>query len=143
MEGKVTAINPEVDPQTRNIRVQATLSNPQERLRPGMFVNVRLMLGEQNRAFLIPTDAVKRDTSGAFVQVVDPEGKVQQKRVTAETLYAGKWVVTEGLADGEQVIVTGSARLRPGMLAKAVPYEPPRRDGAGPQSMSAAPPRQN
>jgi membrane fusion protein, multidrug efflux system len=139
-----------VNPATNALAFRALIPNPERQLLPGMFVSVRLALGQRNRAYLVPPDAVKRDTNGAFVQVVEPDGKIQQKRVTAETLHAGQWVVTEGLADGDQVIVTGGARLRPGMVAKAVPYEPPRRDakpaapisnesqsGTGPQRSAA------
>jgi membrane fusion protein, multidrug efflux system len=117
-----------VDPATNALAFRAVLPNPDRQLLPGMFVNVRLMLGEQNHAYLIPPAALKRDTNGAFVQVVGADGKVEQKRVTASTLHGANWVVTEGLADGDQVIVTSGAGIRPGVVAKAVPYSPPQRE---------------
>jgi membrane fusion protein (multidrug efflux system) len=86
-----------------------------------MYVNLRLALGQLNRAYLVPQAALQRDTTGPFVKVVNAEGKVEQKRVTSESARGSNWVVTSGLMDGDQLIVTNFAKARPGMPAKAVP----------------------
>jgi membrane fusion protein (multidrug efflux system) len=117
-----------VDPATNALAFRAVIPNPERRLLPGMFVSVRVALGQQNHAFLVPPAALKRDTTGAFVQVVGQNGTVEQKRVTAATLFGANWVVTDGLTEGDQIIVTGGQRIRPGAAAKAVPYEPPQQD---------------
>jgi membrane fusion protein (multidrug efflux system) len=121
-----------VNPATNALAYRATIPNPERQLLPGMYVSVRITLGAQNHAYLVPPDALKRDNTGAFVQIVGADGKVELRRVTAATLYGPSWVVTEGLTDGDQIIVTGGGRLQPGMTAKAVPYQAaPREANAG------------
>jgi len=93
-----------------------------ELLLPGLFVNIRLIIGNQNHAFLVTQAAVRRDSTGAFVQVVGSDGRVVQKRVQAETMLANNWIITQGLEDGDQIIVSGVDKVKPGTLARAVPY---------------------
>jgi membrane fusion protein (multidrug efflux system) len=87
-------------------------------------VNVRLMLGTQNRAFLVSQAAVRRDGSGAYVEIVGADNRVQQRRVQAEVMHGSDWVVTTGLDEGDSVIVSGVEQARPGSLAKVVSSEP-------------------
>lgn len=129
-EGRVTAINPQVDPETRNVRVQATLANPDGRLRPGMFVSVDMVLGRTERAVLIPATAVQYGPRGTSVFVVtDAESGeaagnlnestdelvVEQRSVRLGTRRGDFVVVTEGVAVGELVVSTGVFKLRSGM----------------------------
>jgi membrane fusion protein (multidrug efflux system) len=110
-----------VNPTTGALAFRAVVPNPDRQLLPGMYVNLRLALGQLNRAYLVPQAALQRDTTGPFVKVVNAEGKVEQKRVTSESARGSNWIVTTGLADGDQLIVTNFAKARPGMPAKAVP----------------------
>jgi membrane fusion protein, multidrug efflux system len=80
-------------------------------------------MGELNRAFLVPQAGLQRDTTGPFVKVVDAEGKVAQKRVTAEGTSGGNWIVTSGIAEGDQLIVSNFAKARPGTPVKIVAAE--------------------
>ena len=75
--------------------------------------------------FLIPQQAVQRDTVGAYVMVVGADGKAARKDVEATNSLGNNWVVTRGLADGDQVIVTGVQMVREGAPAKTVAWQPP------------------
>ncbi|MGH8148427.1 MAG: efflux RND transporter periplasmic adaptor subunit [Steroidobacteraceae bacterium] len=111
-----------VDPTNGALAFRGIIANPQRLLLPGMFVSIRLMLGHLNHAFVISQDAVRRDTQGAYVELVGPDGKVTQQRVAANTMSGANWIVTQGLKDGDEVIVSGVGKVKPGMIARAVPY---------------------
>lgn len=123
-EGELTAVNAEIDPVTRNIRLQGTLPNPGGMLRPGMFGRVILSLGEAEEVTAIPVTAVVAATYGDSVFVVtekaDQEGA---KRLVAEQRFIrtgrseGDFVaVAEGLQPGETVVSAGAFKLRNGSL---------------------------
>jgi membrane fusion protein, multidrug efflux system len=111
-----------VDPTTGAVALRAIIPNPEHQLLPGMFVGVRLTSAEVKRGFLVPQAALQRDGNGAYVLVAGRDDKVVQKRVVAETLSGPNWVVTEGLADGDRMIVSGTQNARPGVAVAAVPY---------------------
>lgn len=120
--GTVDFADVTVDPTSGAVAFRGVIANPDRLLLPGMFVNIRLILGTQNHAFLISQTAVRRDSTGAYVQVVDGDSRVEQKRVRAEAMLGTSWIVTQGLEDGDEVIVEGVDKVKPGMLARAVPY---------------------
>jgi membrane fusion protein (multidrug efflux system) len=123
IEGKITAINPAVDISTRNLRVQATVANPQKRLRPGMFVNVAVVLPVQDKVLAIPATAVLYAPYGDSVFVVEekkreqnsPPGKVVRQQFVRLGKKRGDFIaVSSGLNDGETIISTGVFKLRNG-----------------------------
>lgn len=114
-----------VDPTTGSLALRAVVPNADRQLLPGMFINVRLRVGVQNKAFRVPPGALRRDARGAFVLVVDAESKLTQKRVVADSLIDGDWVVTEGIVEGDQLVMDGANNTRPGSQVKAVPYKAP------------------
>jgi membrane fusion protein (multidrug efflux system) len=123
IEGKVTAINPQVDSSTRNIRVQATVANSQEHLRPGMFVKVALVLPVQNKVLTIPATAVLYAPYGDSVFVVEERkgerdgqsGKTVRQQFVRLGEKRGDFVsVVSGLQEGETVVSTGAFKLRSG-----------------------------
>jgi len=123
IEGKITAINPAVDAATRNIRVQATAANPQERLRPGMFVNVAVVLPAQDKVLPIPATAVLYAPYSDSVFVVEekkseknsrPDKVVRQQFVRLGEKRGDFIAVFSGLKDGETIISTGVFKLRNG-----------------------------
>lgn len=124
-EGEITAVNPDIDAATRNVRVQATMANPDGRLRPGMFVEVALTLDRSDRVLVIPATAVLHAPYGDSLFVVQEGGEagadgrkplvVQQKFVRLGAQRGDFVVVTEGVAAGERVVSTGTFKLRPGM----------------------------
>lgn len=110
-----------VDPRTGALSLRATLPNPDRHLLPGMFVRVTITQGELAHAFVIPQRAIQRDPQGAYAMVVGADGKVQQKHLELGELRGADWVVLGGLAEGDQVIVSGLQKVRPDAPAKAVP----------------------
>jgi len=123
IEGEITAISPEVDAATRNIRVQATVANRQEHLRPGMFVNVSVVLPAREAVLAIPTTAVLYAPYGDTVFVVDasksekgaePVNVVRQKIVQLGEKRGDFVASVSGLDEGETVVSTGVFKLRNG-----------------------------
>ena len=120
--GTLDFLDLSVDPATGAVALRAILPNPEHRLLPGMFVGVRLSSGAVNHGFLVPQAGLQRDATGPYVLTVGPDDKVIQKRVVAEALAGPEWVVTEGLAEGDRMIVSGTQNARPGATVAAVPY---------------------
>jgi membrane fusion protein (multidrug efflux system) len=123
VEGKITAINSQVDPSTRNIGVQATVANSQEHLRPGMFVKVAVVLPVQDKVLAIPSTAVLYAPYGDSVFVVEEEksekngkdGKIVRQQFVRLGEKRGDFVsVVSGLKEGETVVSTGAFKLRNG-----------------------------
>lgn len=124
LEGKITAISPEIDSATRNLRVQATVGNQGGKLRSGMFVNVAVILPSENKVLAIPATAILYAPYGDSVFIVDEkkgaDGKTekilrQQFVRLGET--RGDFVsVVDGLKPTESVVTSGVFKLRPGML---------------------------
>lgn len=110
-----------VDPTNAALAFRGIVANPQRQLLPGMFVTVRLTLGTQNRAYVVPQAVVRRDGAGAFVVVAGSDGKVVQKHVQADVMIGPNWLVTDGLHDGDQIIATSVDKVRPGMQVKVLP----------------------
>jgi membrane fusion protein (multidrug efflux system) len=127
VEGKVTAINPDVDPSTRNVRVQATVENSQGRLHPGMYVDVAVELPVINKVLTIPTTAILYAPFGDTVYVVDPKTDeatgektlVVRQQIVRLGSQRGDFVsVLSGLKKGDTVVTSGVFRLRPGGAVK-------------------------
>lgn len=123
IEGKITAINPEVDSATRNVRLQATLSNPQEQLRPGMYVNVAVVLPTEDPVLTIPATAISYAPYSNSVFVVEEQqnetesksGKVVRQQFVELGEKRGDFVaVRSGLKKGETIVSTGAFKLRNG-----------------------------
>lgn len=114
-----------VNASTGSINMRALVANPQRHLLPGMYVSLTVNFGQQNNVFLVPQQALQRDTVGAYVLVVGPDNKVGRKDVDATDNLGNNWVVTHGLADGDQIIVTGVQMAREGAPVKTVAWQPP------------------
>ena len=114
-----------VNATTGAVNLRATLPNPQNELLPGMYVDLSVGLGQQNNVFLVPQEAIQRDTVGAFAFVVDQNSKVVRKDVTATDSSGNDWIVPDGLAAGDQVIVTGLQEVHEGGQVKASPWKAP------------------
>ena len=129
-EGTLDFSDTAVDASTGAVSLRAIVPNPAHALLPGQYVNVRLTLGTLAHAWLVSQLAVQRDAQGAYVFVVGGDGKVIQKRIKADATSGNDWIVTDGLADGDQIIVSGVQKVRPGAPAKAAPYQPGQNGGA-------------
>lgn len=122
-EGRITAISPDVDSDTRNVRVEATVANRGERLHPGMFVHVEVLLPRQERVLAIPATAVLYAPYGNSVFVVTegkdpatgkPASTVRQQFVRLGETRGDFVAVTEGLNPGDEVVSAGVFKLRNG-----------------------------
>lgn len=123
IEGKITAISPEVDASTRNIRIQATVVNREENLRPGMFVNVAVVLPAKETVLAIPATSVLYAPYSDSVFIVDEKsgedgnqsGKIARQQFVELGEKRGDFVaVVSGLQEGETVVSTGAFKLRNG-----------------------------
>ena len=121
--GRITAINPEVDAATRNIRVQATIANPDERLRPGMYANIAVVLPKKMDVLAIPATSVLYAPYSDSVFVIQEnqgkDGKPGAKTVRQQFVRLGEnrgdfIAVTSGLKADETVVSTGVFKLRNG-----------------------------
>lgn len=111
-----------VDPSTGSIALRALFPNPKGELLPGMFVRARLEEAVDPRALLVPQVGVARDQKGLPVAlVVGADGKVERRQLTTDRAVGDAWLVTGGLQAGEQVIVEGLQKVRPGAPVKPVP----------------------
>ncbi len=114
-----------VDPGTGEVLLRALVPNPERVLLPGMFVRVMVEQAVIEQAITVSQRALMRTAEGAAVMTVDAAGKVRVHPVTADRAIGDRWLVTEGLAPGDQVIVEGLQKVRPDMPAT------PRIAGAG------------
>ena len=122
-DGKLTAINPEIDAATRNVSVQATLANSAGKLRPGMYANVAVVLPETERVLMIPATAVLYAPYGDSVFVVedqkDEKTGAARKALNQKFVRLGKTrgdfvAVASGLDAGQTIVTTGVFKLRNG-----------------------------
>lgn len=129
-----------VNPVTGAVAFRGLIPNPDRRLLPGMFVTARLTAGTLNKGFRVPQLAVQRDGQGPYVLTVDAQGKVAQKRIETVGTSNNEWIVSNGLADGDQIVVSGIQRAQPGATVKATPAGAAPADGAAPAEGAAPPP---
>jgi len=123
ISGKITAINPQVDAATRNIRIQATVENPAELLRPGMYVNISVVFQDRIEVLAIPATSVLYAPYGDSVFVVEEKkndanessGLVLNQKFVRLGEKRGDYVsIISGLKQGETVVSTGVFKLRNG-----------------------------
>ena len=129
-QGKVNFISFQIDPTTDTVLVRGIIANKKDQgigdfdLIPGQYAPVRLILGEDPAALLIPQPALLESQIGKQVFVVSQDNKVESRRVEVGRGYQGQWVIKKGLKKGEKVIVEGTQKVRPGMVVDAKPYSP-------------------
>ncbi|HEX2715904.1 MAG TPA: efflux RND transporter periplasmic adaptor subunit, partial [Candidatus Acidoferrales bacterium] len=120
--GRVTAINSVVDEATRNVQIQATLANPRSTLRPGMFVQVEVVLGATQSVVVLPASAISYAPYGNSVFVVtnlkDASGQtyqgVRQQFIKLGAARGDQIAIISGLKPGEEVVSSGMFKLRNG-----------------------------
>ena len=117
--GNIDFVDVTVARTTDTILVRASFPNPDRRLTDGALVRVTLRAAEPEMLLTVPQQAVQRDLQGFFVLVVDAQSKAEMRRVTPGTTAAGRTAITTGLAEGENVIVEGMNKVRPGIVVDA------------------------
>ncbi|MBU1377977.1 MAG: efflux RND transporter periplasmic adaptor subunit [Alphaproteobacteria bacterium] len=122
-----------VDPDTGSVTLRAQFPNPQGLLLPGMFLRAKLSQATVHNAILAPQQGVTRDPRGqATVMIVGPGDKAVARTIVADRTVGDKWLVTQGLAAGDKVIVEGLDRLKAGQVVHPVPAgSPPTSGGKG------------
>lgn len=112
----------QVDAKTGTIRIAALFPNSENVLRPGLYAKVRTALAVRKDALLVSQRAVS-ETQGRYqVAVVTPENNVEIRSVTVGERVGSQWIIAQGLAPGEQVIVDGLQKLKPGVTVHPVPF---------------------
>ena len=134
--GKLTFEAVTVDPTTGSYLLRIVVPNPDSVLLPGMYVRAVIGAGVRQDALLVPQQGIARDPKGdAFAMVLGADGKVQQRTVKVSRTVGDRWLVDGGLTAGDQVIVEGLQKIRPGMPARATPPAP-----ANAEPSASAPP---
>lgn len=123
-KGRLLFTDLAVDPNTGALALRAEFPNPRRELLPGTFVRVRFPQALIDDAIRVPQRAVAGSAQGQSVMVVDAEGKVVARPVKTGGMAGGDFVISEGLKAGEQVIVNGLQKARPGAVVKPVPWKP-------------------
>jgi RND family efflux transporter MFP subunit len=122
-KGYMDFVDNRVDPNTGTLRARGVFTNTDHTLSPGLFGRIRIPGSGKYPALLIPDRALGSDQAQKFVYVVNGEKKVEFRPVKIGPLIDGLRVVKEGLKPGEQVIIEGLLRVRPGVVVDAKPPE--------------------
>ncbi|GLO54441.1 MexX family efflux pump subunit [Pseudomonas putida] len=115
LPGKLLFSDISVDPSTNQITLRSEFPNPDLDLLPGSYVRVRLEQAVQPKGLSVPQRAILRDSAGVpKVLVVDPQARVSDRQVVLGSAQGDRWVVSEGLAPGEQVVIEGLQHVKAG-----------------------------
>jgi len=115
LPGKLLFSDISVDPSTNQITLRSEFPNPDLDLLPGSYVRVRLEQAVQPKGLSVPQRAILRDSAGVpKVLVVDPQARVSDRQVVLGSAQGDRWIVSEGLAPGEQVVVEGLQHVKAG-----------------------------
>jgi membrane fusion protein, multidrug efflux system len=118
-EGKLLLINNQIDQTTSTIQLKAEFPNEDQRLWPGEFVHVRVLLNTRKNAVTIPAVALQRGPEGYYVWVVKPDETVEQRSITAQTVGEDTVIASKGLNAGETIVLEGQSRLDVGTRVAA------------------------
>ncbi len=138
LRGKLLFSDLSVDPSSNQITLRAEVPNPKGALLPGLYVRVRLEQAQVPSGILLPQQAVQRGSAGDTVMVVGADGKVAARPVKVSLGQGRQWVVLDGLAAGEQVVVEGFQKIRPNAVVKPVPWQAPASGAAAPAAPAAS-----
>jgi multidrug efflux system membrane fusion protein len=113
-QGHLLLIDNQIDQSTSTIRLKAEFANQDERLWPGEFVHVHMLITTRKNAVTIPPVAVQRGPDGLYVWVIKPDNTVAQRPIDAQTVDDKTTIVAKGLAVGERIVLDGQSRLDDG-----------------------------
>lgn len=129
--------NTGLDTQTGTVELRATFENKERLLKPGQFVKVHLSGWERPNVLTVPQRAVGQSPQGAYVYVVGQDNKAEMRTVKTGDWAGQDWVVLEGLKEGEQVIVEGLTKVRPGVEVALGPPPGAPAPGGAPEQPAA------
>jgi membrane fusion protein, multidrug efflux system len=133
-KGKFAFVDRHVDPTTGTILIAANFPNPDHTLRPGQYAKARAVIERIQGALLVPERALVELQGSYQIGVIGEDNKAEIRPIKIGPRFKGQVVVTEGLKEGEKVIVEGFQKVRPGMIVTAKPYEEPTADKSAPRS---------
>jgi len=110
-QGRLLLIDNQIDQSTSTIRLKAEFPNENERLWPGEFVRIRILITTQKDAVSIPPVAVQRGPNGFYVWVIKPDNTAEQRAIDAQIVSDDTAIAAKGLSPGERVVVNGQSRL--------------------------------
>jgi RND family efflux transporter MFP subunit len=113
--GYIESFDNRLDPNTGSILLRAVFPNTDGRVVPGLFARIRVPLSERYAALLVEEKAIGTDQNQKFVLILSPTNTVEYRPVKLGPVINGKRVVRDGLRPGEQIVVNGTQRVRPGM----------------------------
>jgi len=128
--GTIESFDNRLDPDTGSILLRAVFQNDDGRIVPGLFARIHIPLSAEHSAVLVDERAIGTDQANKFVLALTPTNTVAYQPVTLGPLVDGKRVIRSGLAAGEQIVVDGLQRVRPGMPVT------PEAQGASPQKIA-------
>ncbi len=115
-EGELAFSDVAVDPMTGSYALRVIVDNPDQMLMPGMYVRADLTTAVMEKGLLVPQVAVARDAKGdASAMVVTGDGTVERRDITVSRTVGDDWLVSDGLSDGDRVVVAGLQKIQPGM----------------------------
>ena len=122
-EGTLQFAEVSVDEKTGSVTLRAEFPNPEGTLLPGMYVRAILNAGSDPVAILVPQKAISRNIKGqAIAMVVGEDNKVEVRVVTTAEAIGNDWRITSGLEVGDQLVIEGLQKIRPGALVNPAPY---------------------
>ncbi len=127
-QGKINFISYQINPTPDTVLVRGIIATKKDQgvgdfdLIPGQYTPVRLILGQDPAALLIPQPALVESQIGKQVFVINQDNKVESRSVEVGRGYQGQWVIKKGLKKGEKVIVEGTQKVRPGVVVNSKPY---------------------
>jgi len=117
-EGKLTLIDNSIDQSTGTVHLKARFDNDDERLWPGQFVSLRVVLSTRREVATVPAQTVQNGPNGYYAYVIKPDDTVERRAVDIASIQDGIAVVTKGLSPGEQIVVDGQYRLTEGVRVR-------------------------
>jgi RND family efflux transporter MFP subunit len=128
--GFIESFDNKVDANSGSILLRATFPNPEGRIVPGLFARIRIPASEKHFVTVIEERAIGTDQAQKFVLTLSPTNTVEYRAVKLGPLVNGRRIVREGLKPGEQIVVNGLAKVRPGMAVQTQPETPAKEDPA-------------
>lgn len=139
LEGKLQFAEVAVDESTGSVTIRAEFPNPEGTLLPGMYVRAALEEAIDPRGVLAPQQGITRDPKGnATALVVTSDNKIEQRAVKTRRAIDDKWLVAEGLKDGDRLVVQGLNKIKVGDAVRVVDVGAPQKDAKVAQRSAAA-----
>lgn len=135
--GRLSVVDPMVDPQSRTVQLVARVKNPGRKLKPGMSANVAVTLAERPDALVVPDEAIFAEGTQNLVYVVNPDSTVARTPITLGLRDSSRVEVAHGLVAGQRVVTAGHQKIFPG--AKVMPIPAGMMAGGGPGGPGGAP----